>query len=280
MNTTKVWVGREPDGYEAKVLCMVHAALEESGVPCHMMANFLVGGHELDLLVVKPDGIFLIESKMVWGTVKGAINGDWQVANQAGVRQLKGGGNENPYQQMLTQFRVLTEWLEAHKQEFLTNYAAKVTHFRRNKQNPSLPAPAKIRSLLTFYPDLPAGSKLALDWKVEPIGFPDLARILIKESTRHVHLTDAEITAMAQLLNLQSWTDAIPLPPSPQPTEQATKQVSMAELSLAVENHLLVIKSPNAWWRHLQLVLTEMLLTHLMQRRNQLRLNMQMVNRR
>src|SRR5690606_36448373 len=154
MMTTHVWIGREPAGYEADALRRLRNALDAANVDTHLFASFQVGGHEIDLLVVKPDGIFLVELKRAGGPVVGAVNGGWKVLNGGSESPLPGGRGENPYQQMLTQYRLLTEWLEAHKGDFLCAYAAQTTWFRPQRQDPNAGAPVKIRSLLTSYPAL------------------------------------------------------------------------------------------------------------------------------
>lgn len=207
--TVHVWVGRQPQGYEAEVLRTLARVLTQAEFVCHLMANFVVNGHELDLLVLKPDAIFLVELKQTWGAVRGDINGVWTVSKGSDRRPLHGGSIENPYQQMLTQYRVLTEWLEKNKREFLSHHAAWMTCFRPDRRQRRTQAPVKIRSLLVFYPDLLPGSELSLDWKVEPVRFPDLAAILMHETTPRTHLSGDEMAAIAQQLHLEPWTPAV-----------------------------------------------------------------------
>lgn len=272
---TSVWVGHEPNGYEAKVLREIRDAFEAAGVTCHLMANFMVGGHEIDLLVVKPNAIFLVELKMVWGAVKGAINGDWTVEKARGKGQLKGGCNGNPYQQMLTQYRVLTEWLEAHKHDFLNDYDAKITHFRPVKRTHQAQAPVKLRSLLVFYPALPKGSELQLDWKVEPVGFSDLIQILVNETSPRVNLTDTEIAGIAKLLSLRNWSNSA--------AGQAEPVIPEKSVVLDVRNQPMVSsaapRSPIAQWRCLQLSIMEALIVQLTHYRNRIWVQMQTVER-
>jgi|GEM_PF-3441165 len=218
--TIQLWTGREPAGYEADALRKLVAELGKAKVTAHIFANFQVGGHEIDALVVKPDGMFLVELKKVGGPVTGAVNGEWKVLNGGSEYLLAGGCGENPYQQMRTQYRVLTEWLEAHKLNFLPPYSANVTRFRpRNYRERTAPK-VQIRSFLTFYPQLPPDSFLNIDWPIEAVSFPELPELL-RQTTKQVHLTDGEIVAMAEALHLTRWEErSAPPPPNrrlPQP---------------------------------------------------------------
>jgi hypothetical protein len=204
--TVQTYVGRLPVEYEAAALKKLRRELETAGVDAHLFANFEVGGHEIDLLVVKRDALFLVELKKIGGPVHGAVNGEWKVRGSQGAHVLAGGRNENPYQQMRTQYRVLSEWLEGHKAEFLSPYSSKVTRFRtpnhRGKGGPRV----QIRSLLAFYPELPGESQLNIEWPVEPVSFPDLPLIL-REPTKRVNLSNEEIEGMAQALHLTPWDE-------------------------------------------------------------------------
>lgn len=225
-----IWVGRTPQGYEAQVLRQVAANATEAGVDCHLFANFLVNGREIDLLLLKRDGIFLVELKQVGGVVRGAINGDWSVGDGRTRQILAGGSHANPYQQMLSQYRVLSEWLETHKQSFLDPYAASVTHFRPDKRRRH--APVKIRSLLAFYPQLPAGSAVSLDWKVEAVGTPEMVQIVVQESTPRVSLTERELVALARQLNLKLWALQAAAPAHRVPTRSTRERWLDAQLAI------------------------------------------------
>lgn len=205
MTSVRIWIGREPIGYEAKALRELAAQLDANGVRAHLLANFQINGHELDLLVAKSDGLFLVELKRVGGPVVGAVNGRWQVHSLEGPVPLPGGRGENPYQQMLTQYRVLSDWLERNKERFLTRYSTQVIRFRPLGHRRHSGPRAQVRSLLTFYPHLPAQSRLNIGaWPVEVVSFPDLA-YLLRGSTKRVSLTEEEIVALAQALHLTRW---------------------------------------------------------------------------
>lgn len=217
---TQLWYGRQPATYEIDALRRLRHELDAAAIPAHLFVSFEVGGREIDLLVVKPDGLFLVELKKVGGPVIGAVNGEWRVLNGKGAYPLPGGCGENPYQQMRTQYRVLTEWLERHKRDFLPSEKASVTRFRPlNYRDRTVPR-VQIRSLLVFYPELPKGSRLEIEWPVQPVSFEDLSTVL-RKTTKRVHLTDAEIVAMAQALRLSAWDESRWSQPAhrpPQPT--------------------------------------------------------------
>lgn len=224
--TTQLWYGRQPAAYEVEALGRLRDELDAATIPAYLFANFEVGGHEIDLLVVKPNGLFLVEFKRVGGPVIGAVNGEWRVRNGRGAYPLPGGCGENPYQQMRTQYRVLTEWLERCKWKFLSPIAAKTTRFRPlNYRERSVPR-VQIRSLLVFYPELPKGSRLEIEWPVEPVGFNDLARELGK-STKRVYLGEEEIVALAQTLHLTRWEERNGFTPPARRLLQAVHPLSL-----------------------------------------------------
>lgn len=217
--TTQLWYGRQPAGYEADAIASLRGELDAAAVDAHLFANFEVGGHEIDLLVVKRDGMYLVELKKVGGPVVGAVNGEWQVRNGTVDSLLPGGRNENPYQQMRTQYRLLTERLECLKSEFFSPYKANLTRFRslnyRERKEPKV----EIRSLLTFYPDLPAGSQLDLAWPIKAVSFGELPTRL-RQTTKGVNLTNDEIVKLAQALHLTPWVERSGTPPSSHPKVQ------------------------------------------------------------
>ena len=134
----------------------------------------------------------------------GAVNGEWKVLNGGGAYTLRGGGGENPYQQMRTQYRVLSEWLERRKMDFLSPDRTNITRFRaRNYRERTLPR-AQIRPFLAFYPQLPKGSQLEIDGPVKPVGFDELSALL-RQTTKRVSLSEKEIVALAQSLHLTRW---------------------------------------------------------------------------
>ena len=89
--TTQLWYGREPVGYEADAIAKLRKELDAANVDAYIFANFEVGGHEIDLLVVKRDGMYLVELKRVGGPVTGAVNGEWKVLNGGSESCLYGG---------------------------------------------------------------------------------------------------------------------------------------------------------------------------------------------
>lgn len=210
--TTHLYFGRQPAGYEAEAIAKLRKELDAAGVNAYLFANFEVGGHEIDLLVVTPNGLFLIELKKVNGPITGAVNGEWRVLTGIGEYTLHGGRGENPFQQMRTQYRVLSEFLERRKRDFLSPAKANATRFRslnyRERQLPKV----EIRSLLTFYPKLPPNNLLDIPrWPIVPVSFCDLPAIL-QRSTRRVNLTNGEIVRIAQALHLTLCTDKTQTP--------------------------------------------------------------------
>jgi DNA replication ATP-dependent helicase Dna2 len=65
-----------------------------------VLANFFCGGEEIDLAVLKRDGVVVIELKDASGKVMGGENGNWTVTNADGTRwTLNKDRSRNPFQQ-------------------------------------------------------------------------------------------------------------------------------------------------------------------------------------
>lgn len=261
--TIQLWYGRQPVGYEAEAIAKLRRELDAAGVDAHLFANFEVDGHEIDLLLVKRDGLFLVELKRVGGPVTGAVNGEWKVLNGRGEYPLHGGRGENPYQQMRTQYQVLTEWLECRKEEFLSPYSANSTHFRPlNYEERKVPR-VQIRSLLVFYPELPCNSQLNIDWPIEAVSFTELSTIL-RQPTRRVNLTDEEIVVLAKTLHLTLWEKRNETPP---PSRQESQLVPLwlPSKGMSVQNA----------WQHILLFVVVFLADRLTDSRDRLLIQLQ-----
>jgi len=261
--TTPLYYGRQPVGYEAEAIARLRRDLNAACIDAHLFANFEIDGREIDLLVVKRDGMYLVELKKVGGPVIGAVNGEWRVLNGRGEYPLHGGRDENPYQQMRTQYRVLTEYLECRKADFLAPYSANGTRFRPlNYQEREVPR-VQIRSLLVFYPELPRNSQLDIEWPIEKVSFTELSTIL-RQPTKRVNLTDEEIVALAKALHLTLWEERSETPP-PSRRESQPPHVWLPPKGMSLQHA----------WQHILLFVVVFLTDRLTDSRDRLLIQLQ-----
>lgn len=257
--SAEIWIGTEPKGYEERLLRDLHRGLAEAPDSYVLLSNFTVGGREIDLLTLKEGAIFLCECKWVNGPVQGGINGEWQVQAADGPRPVNA-CRENPYQQMVQSFYALSNWLEGHKDDFLSDGKKEQLVFRTDRNTSNGAQRVRIRSLLVFYPDLDPASELELDWKVLPLGYPALMPYVVEEQTARADLTLEEMRALAAALGLSPWVGA----PAQSLDEHA---LHPAPLPLAA----VMSQALGTCWHYLCLVIVNALMQRLQQRRQRLR---------
>ena len=80
-----------------KICSLLKEAHQTSDGPCVFIANYNIGGVELDGLLLQKDSIILVEFKNIGGHIVARENGNWL----AGRNSIKGGANnKNPFVQM------------------------------------------------------------------------------------------------------------------------------------------------------------------------------------
>lgn len=223
------WVGRPPQGYEAAILAALHAGLDPLAEPYTLLANFIVGEREIDLVVIKPNGIFLIEHKWCDSPIEGGINGAWHAILPNGERRQMNGGRENPFQQVIFNNTALSRWLEMEKAHFLNPRRAGGVRFRRSHED-AAPKPMRIHNLIVISPGLHPGCRLELDWRARVIGIPDLLNHLCTQSTPRTDLSAEEGTAIARELWLSPWQ---PQPETALSVEAPADAATIVRLRLA-----------------------------------------------
>ncbi len=201
--TVSIWVGRPPSGYEKEHLDSLRRQLAPLDEKYTLLANFIVGQREIDLMVLKHNAMFQIEHKFCNAPLGGNVNGPWRLSLPTGEARDLNGGRENPYQQTLFNFAALTKWLEANKIHFLAPGRAESVRFFGRRDDPG-PKPMRIHNLLVISPDLHPNSCLELDWRVKVIGAPALLEHLT-QATPRVDLSPEECTAIARELWLSPW---------------------------------------------------------------------------
>jgi hypothetical protein len=214
----QVWIGEKPEHPNERraIVSLAHGLDKLDGLYL-ILANFSVGGRTVDLVIIKHDAIFIIELKHCDGRVIGSVNGPWFVEGRNGERKRLNPGRKNPYNQVISYFHALTNFLNEHRREFLSAQKANDIDFRTCKR------------VVVIAPSIQEGSEIELDWKVELKGMDELPSYLITERSSEIELSDEEMLAIPEMLHCTPWQEInaviggviadpdAPPPPRPEP---------------------------------------------------------------
>jgi hypothetical protein len=189
-----VWIGEKPDNpNERKAIIALANGLDRLEGLYVMVANFSVGGRTIDLVILKPDAIFILELKHCDGKVFGSVNGPWKVVSKNGSTKQLNPGRKNPYNQVVSYFYSFTNFLNDHKTEIVSAQKATDVDFRAAKR------------VIVIVPTIEAGSQIDLDWKVQVKGLDELPTFLLTERSNGVELSDEELLRIPRLLHCEPW---------------------------------------------------------------------------
>jgi len=190
----QVWIGEKPEHpNERRAIVALANGLERLDGLYLILANFSVGGRTVDLVIVKQDAIFIIELKHCDGKVFGSVNGPWFVEGSNGERKRLNPGRKNPYNQVISYYYSLINFLNDHRAEFLSTQKATSVDFRTCKR------------LIVIAPTVQEGSRVEIDWKVEYKGLDELPAYLVTERSSEIDLRDEEMLAIPQMLGCTRW---------------------------------------------------------------------------
>ncbi|MFV9505601.1 MAG: nuclease-related domain-containing protein [Oscillochloridaceae bacterium umkhey_bin13] len=190
----QVWIGEKPEHpNERRAIMALANGLHHMDGLYLILANFSVGGRTVDLVIIKHDAIFILELKHCDGRVIGSVNGPWLVEGRNGERKRLNPGRKNPYNQVISYFHALTNFLNEHRREFLSAQKANDLDFRTCKR------------AVVIAPNIQEGSEIELDWKVELKGMDELPSYLITERSSEIELSEEEMLAIPQLLHCTPW---------------------------------------------------------------------------
>ncbi|HEY3254492.1 MAG TPA: nuclease-related domain-containing protein [Polyangiaceae bacterium] len=224
----QVWIGEKPEHpNERRAIVALANGLERLDGLYLILANFSVGGRTVDMVLFKQDAIFIVELKHCDGKVFGGVNGPWFVEGANGERKRLNAGRKNPYNQVISYYYSLINFLNDHRAEFLSPQKATSVDFRTCKR------------LVVIAPTLQEGSQIETDWKVELKGLDELPAYLVTERSSEIDLSEEEMLAIPKLLNCTRWNEinallvgvlptwdavssAATAPPAPAPTPAPT----------------------------------------------------------
>jgi hypothetical protein len=192
----QVWVGEKPEhSNERRVIMALASALDRLDGLYLALANFSVGGRTVDLVIIKSDAIFIIELKHCDGRVFGDVNGPWFIEDVNGERKRINPGRKNPYNQVISYYYSLINFLNERRPQFLSSHKASSVDFRTCQR------------LVVIAPTIQAGSVINTDWKVGVLGLDQLPAYLVTERSTEIELRDDEMLAIPELLNCTRWSE-------------------------------------------------------------------------
>lgn len=190
----QVWIGEKPEHpNERRAIVALANGLERLDGLYLILANFSVGGRTVDLVIIKQDAIFIIELKHVDGKVFGDVNGPWFVESANGVRKRLNPGRKNPYNQVISYYYSLINFLNERRSEFLSTNKSSSVDFRTCKR------------VIVIAPTIQEGSNIDIDWKVEYKGLDELPAYLVTERSSEIDLSDEEMLAIPKMLHCTRW---------------------------------------------------------------------------
>lgn len=192
----QVWIGEKPEHpNERRAIVALANGLERLDGLYLILANFSVGGRTVDLVLIKQDAIFIIELKHCDGKVFGGVNGPWFVEGANGERKRLNPGRKNPYNQVISYYYSLINFLNDHRSDFLSPQKTTSVDFRTCKR------------LVVIAPTIQEGSQIETDWKVELRGLDMLPAYLVTERSSEIDLSEEEMLAIPQLLGCTRWNE-------------------------------------------------------------------------
>jgi len=192
----QVWIGEKPEHpQERRAIVALANGLQRLDGLYLILANFSVGGRNIDLVIIKQDGIFIIELKYCDGKIFGDVNGPWFVEGSNGERKRLNPGRKNPYNQVISYYYSLINFLNENRPRFLSSQKAASIDFRT------------CRRLVVIAPVIQDGSQVETDWKVDLKGLDELPAYLVTERSSEIDLTEEEMLAIPELLHCTDWSE-------------------------------------------------------------------------
>jgi hypothetical protein len=193
--SVEVWHGeRSHHEAEQKALLELYQYLHSPQEHFVLLHNFFVGqSNEIDLVILKHDGVFLAELKHVWDPIFGGREGDWKVIREDGEEIALNPDRPNPFKQVQRNYYHWKDWCQAHAEEISVGLMR------------SQPMDwAEVMTYVVLYPDLPAGSEIDIgDWPVQAVGLPAFLAALTMRFSSKVALLHQEMSRIPCLIGME-----------------------------------------------------------------------------
>ena len=191
--TVELWYGSKPaNPGEQNVLIDLYNFLQPRPEHSVLMSNFHAGrSHEIDLVVLKRDALFVVELKHFWDKLVGSKEGTWAFVRPNDRRR----SFRNPYKQVRGSSFGWQDWCREHKDE--------VEGISGRSRDLRCFEPLEY---IVVYPDLHPESELDIgEHPVQAVGFPKFRTTLVIRTAPRFDFTRDELQAIPGLLRLTRW---------------------------------------------------------------------------
>lgn len=208
--TVEVWYGSPPHGEpEQKTLVRLYQYLRSQPQHFVVLHNFFAGqSNEIDLVVLKENGIFLAELKHVWNPISGEREGPWVAHRPDGTEIPLNPGRPNPFKQTQANYYAWRNWVRANAERIRAGLKGRESTDWED-----------VMCYIVLYPDIPEGSQIGIgDHPIQVVGLSAFLFALITCSSPKLRLSLPEMGRIPQLLKLTQWpspTGQMELPPEP-----------------------------------------------------------------
>jgi len=220
--SVEVWYGSKPQhAAEQETLVELYHYLQSQEEHFVVLLNFFAGqSNEIDLVVLKENGIFLAELKHVWTPIFGEREGDWRAQQNNGSEIILNPDRPNPFKQAQRNYYSWRTWC----QENIAKLQAQA--------DPNRPTDwTRVMTYIVLYPDLPQGSQIEIgEFPVRALGLPQFMTALTVRTSTKVCLSRPQMQQLPQLLNVQRWH-------IPQSTEKLAEWKPQPFAALASRGH-------------------------------------------
>jgi len=195
--SVEVWYGEKPHHEtEQKALLELYQYLSSQQEHFVVLHNFFAGhSNEIDLVVLKCNGVFLAELKHVWGRIVGSREGDWVAIHEDGSQVTLNPDRPNPFRQVQRNYHSWKDWCQEHATEISAGLARACLMDR-----------ADVMTYIVLYPDLPPGSQIDIgEWPVQAVGLRTFLIALTMRTSEKVDLSHQEMSRIPQLIGLKRW---------------------------------------------------------------------------
>ncbi|MDY7079523.1 MAG: FHA domain-containing protein [Chloroflexota bacterium] len=205
--SVELWYGTKPrHEAEQKTLLELYSHLRAQHDHFVLLHNFFAGqSNEIDLVILKHNGVFLAELKHVWDRITGRREGDWKAIREDGTETILNPNRPNPFKQAQHNYYGWKDWCQTHAEEISAGLV------RLHPMDWT-----DVMTYIVLYPDVPPDSQVEIgDWPVQAVGLPTFLVALTMRSSNKVGLSRHEMSLIPQLIGLKRW-----------PSAQATKRLS------------------------------------------------------
>ena len=173
--TVQIWKGSLPE-YDSETRAILKLAEDLGRLKglYLVVANIYVPPANIDLIVIKNNGLFIVELKQCAQKIVGGTNGEWRRVDEKGnSHSFYQGSSEgmNAYQQVCGYYFNLKGALGKVKTKFLSHQKARSVRFDGTK------------SVIAVSPFLDPTSEIDVDWKVNVLGLDELARFIFSATS-------------------------------------------------------------------------------------------------